>query len=132
MGLDRLIRLAVSTANAQTADVQGKVTFQRVKKNPDGSVKQDGRGNKEYESGVPIDAFIEDEQRPIRTEDGTKRQVNSKVTFFTSMEVDSEDKITLPNGKSGPILRIKALLDKAGDPYMTEVWLGTNVGVRRS
>jgi hypothetical protein len=132
MGLDSLIRLAVQTANDQTLDVQSLVTHRRVKKNPDGSVKQDGYGNKEYESPVQIRAFIEDEQRLIRTDDGTKRQVDAKVTVFTSRKVDSEDRLTLPDGRSGPLLRIKALLDAKGQPYMTEVWMGSTVGVRRS
>ena len=118
MGLDDLVRTAIATAKTVTADLQVSVTHAAFS-------SVDGYGKPSYASGVSRKALVESANRLIRTAAGQEVLSRTKVTFLSPVSVTTKDRITLPDGSTGPILDVRGLVDPSTSaPYMVEVFLG--------
>jgi hypothetical protein len=117
MNLADLIRNGI----AQAADVAGELRAEVI------HTPATGEGTYAATSGDPVTrlALVEDEIKPVRMGDGIDRLSMAHLTFLEPVTVTEHDTFTLPNGRTWPVLRSKALLDPNGEPYMTEVWLGS-------
>lgn len=128
MGFDNLVRDGIALAASLTADLQDGVTVARW-------TGTDGYNKPSYAAVITVQALVENKQRQIRTVAGEVVQSRTKVTILTPMTaqgsakrkepLDPRDKITMPDGRTGPILDIQGLIDPStGYPYMLEVYLG--------
>ena len=127
MGLSALVRGAVATANKITADLQPEVTLERwIGQNATGPLY----GEEEFLPAVVeygVDQIVNDAREIV--------PVQAKVTFIRPIEpegsrgrkepLDTRDRVKLPNGTSGPLVRVRGMVDgETGEPYMIEAWVG--------
>ena len=70
-------------------------------------------------------AIVEPYEQIYRSADGSSLAVKSRVTFLEFVEITTSDRLTLPGGGVGPILRIShAIADDDGNGLATVVLLG--------
>ncbi len=117
MSLADTIRTGVAVASRVTTDLQVTVAHSA----PSG---RDLYGKPTYGAAVNRDAVVSYEQRAITDKDGQQRISQAQVLFLANVTVAEDDKLVLPNGSTGPILRITQPADPAGGGYLTQVWLG--------
>jgi hypothetical protein len=118
MGLDAIVRRAVAKANTITASLQVEVTHEA-------RTGQDTYGAPTFAAAVARPAIVERKQKLIRDTNGQERLSQHKVTFLQPVTLDVRDRITLPDGTTGPILDIAGLVDAGTNaPYYAEVLLG--------
>lgn len=128
MGLDSIIRNAITLANSVTADLQTTVTHEAW-------IGQNSRGLPTYDDAVSRSAVVEFKQVRRRRPDGSETLQAARVTFVGPIAsngadgrrepIDNRDRITLPNGYSGPILEVLGVVDPTtGAPYALDVILG--------
>lgn len=128
MGLAAIVRSAVATANGVTSDLQVAVTHEAW-------TGVDGQGSSSYAAGVSRDAIVEHKQRLVRTAAGEMLMARARLMFLEPIPdngatgrrepIDPRDRITLPDGSTGPILDVQGMTDPATDrPYALEVFLG--------
>lgn len=128
MSLLDTLRLGVGIADKQTKSVQALVTFEKM------VMSNDGYGTKTYPMAVQLRAIVDWKQKQVRTQSGTLSVTRASVMFLdvaalalaTHGEgIDDNDKITLPDGTTGPILDMAGFIDAGtGQPLATEVFLG--------
>lgn len=127
MGLDTLVRSGIAVANKLTAKLQVPVSHE--------AWIGDTSNGPTFRAVVARQALFEKKQRLIRRPDGTEVQQQAMVTIIGPIAadgaanrrepIDPRDRITSPDGTTGPILDVKGLADPAtGFPYMYEVALG--------
>jgi hypothetical protein len=119
MSLLDAVRAGVAIANAQTKDLQAKVRYEKY-------TGTDGYGAKTYASAKLIPAIVDWQQKQLRTPEGTLSVSRASVTFLDpTIIVDDNDRITLPDGTTGPILDMAGFIDAGtGHPILTQVFLG--------
>lgn len=127
MGLLATVRSGVKTVDKLTRDLQTSTTFERY-------LSQDGAGDKTYAAAVTLKAIVEDKQEIVRTLSGGLSQSKTHITYLDVSAlstatggngVKEQDRITLPNGETGPILAVGGFIDRGTfDPIATEVYLG--------
>lgn len=118
MGLASVVRKGVAVANRVTQDLQPEVKHEVF-------VSQTGFGVPTFKSAITRRAIVEPRQRLIRMPDGSERWTQHQVTFLGNVAIDARDRLTLPGGKTGPILEIKGFADaERGGSFVTQVWLG--------
>jgi hypothetical protein len=127
MALPDIIRSAVKTANSVTQSLQALVTYER-------SLGDNGYGAINYAPPIEMKALVDWKQRMVRTAAGQLTVTRATVTFLdvnTLLQVteykglNDEDKITLPDGTTGPILDMGGFVDPGtGIPYATEAMIG--------
>lgn len=136
MGLGALVRNAVATANSLTGGTDGlqaEITHEPW-------TGLDGYGKPSYGSAVTRTAVVElvsQHARPaaVRLDSGEVLVVRATVTILSPITanaasgrkgpVDPRDRITLPDGTTGPILTINAPVDPAtAAPYFYEIGIG--------
>jgi hypothetical protein len=118
MGLDAIIRSGVKTAKTVTASLQVQVAHAAW-------TGQNAYGEPAYAAAVLRPAIVDWTQRLVRTSDG--REVLSVLTlvFLEPVTLDIRDKLTLPDGRTAPLLAFKGVVDPAtNQPYMTEAYCG--------
>jgi len=128
MSLLDVLRTGVAIANKVTKPVQAKVKFERA------VVSSDGYGTISYPTAVYLDAIVDWKQKQVRTASGVLSVSRASVTFVdiaqlktatNSTGIDDNDKITLPDGTTGPILDMAGFIDAGtGIPLATEVFIG--------
>lgn len=129
MGFDTLIQSGVAMANRLTKKLQPNVTLRRRNAAPDAF------GAVEEPTVLVVSALVERKQVMIRTRTGQEVQSQHKITFLEVIPdlgiagrrepIDESDELVLPDGTTGPILRIEALLNPTtGRGFLYEVWLG--------
>jgi hypothetical protein len=122
------LRAGVKTADKVTKPLQSKdVILEHY-------LGADGFGTKNYMMPVPIKALVDWRSSQVRTRDGLLTSSRSVVTFLdvkklalaTNGEgVGDFDRITLPDGTTGPILDLSGFIDAGTkQPFATEVMLG--------
>lgn len=122
------VRVGVAIADAVTRPLQPTVSFERC-------TGWDGEGTLSYAEGVvPLQALVEEKQRNVRTTSGNLTISSVTVTFLdvaalaaatSGAGVQVRDRITLPDGRTGPILNTGGFVDAGtGQPVATEVYLG--------
>jgi hypothetical protein len=92
-------------------------------------------GDPTYAAAVPIEALVELRADLKKNDEGTEILSKTKLTITRPIAangaagrrepIDPLDKITLPDGTTGPVITTEGLVDGTTDaPYMLEVWLG--------
>lgn len=128
MGLDSIIRSGVATIDAVTASLQVSVTH----------AAWTGHGNyaePTYATGVARKAIVVFKQRMRKLGNGQEVLQQASVVFPRPIAangtadrrepIDPRDKLTLPNGYTGPILDVQGVVDPLTNaPYSLEVILG--------
>jgi hypothetical protein len=127
MSLLDTLRIGVKIADQVTKPLQATVTFERF-------LTSGVSGDKSFASPVSMRAIVDWKQKQLRTPQGILSVSRASVTFLdinemvsaTSGEgVSDNDKITLPDGTTGPILDMSGFIDAGtGHPIATEVFLG--------
>ncbi|MES2360044.1 MAG: hypothetical protein V4529_17015 [Gemmatimonadota bacterium] len=126
MSLLDVLRGGVAIANKVTRPLQATVMYQR-------KTTADGYGPT-LAAAVPLHASVDYKKVQVRTQDGTLSTTRSIVTLLDIAEVvaataglgiGTEDRFTMPDGSSGPILDLGGFIDAGtGHPIATEVMLG--------
>lgn len=127
MGLLKIVRNAVKTADKVTKDLQATVSYSRY-------LSSDDYGAKTFAAAVSLRAIVDWKQKQLRTTAGVLSVSRASVMFLditavvlaTSGEgIDDNDLIVLPDGTTGPILDMAGFIDAGtGHPIATEVFLG--------
>lgn len=127
MSLLNVVRSAVAVADKVTRPLQATVTYQR-------KTGSDNYGTDTYAAAVSLHAIIDYKARQARTPEGELTVSRAVITLLDIDEVvaatggqgiNNDDKFTLPDGDTGPILDISGFIDAStGNPVATEVLLG--------
>jgi hypothetical protein len=130
MGLADIVRNGVALANRLTADLQAEVTHEAW-------TGQDDTGAPTYASAKTRTAIVERRQRLRRSPSGQELMSRHVVAFLAPIAangaadrqepIDPRDRITLPDGSTGPIIDVVSTVDSesaTGHGYMYEVYLG--------
>lgn len=127
MGLLKIIRGAVKTADKLTRDLQATTTFERA-------LSSDGAGGITYGTPTALKAIVEDKQEIVRTLSGGLSQSKTHITYLDvaallaatgGQGIKESDRITLPSGETGPILSVGGFIDAGtGQGMVVEVYLG--------
>jgi hypothetical protein len=127
VGLEDIIRSAVSIADSVSEDVQEDVVHQTW-------VGQDtGFGKQKPTVNVVRKALVEQKLQKVRLEDGTLVSTIAKLTFLKPIApngavgrvepIDPNDTFVLADGTIGHYLpNVQGL--RKGTPFLLEVWLG--------
>jgi len=127
MSLLDVLRTGVRIADNVTKSVQGDVTFER-------HLSTDAFGTKTYGGPIVMKAIVDYTRRQVRTSSGVMSLSRATVMFLNIGDVvlatsgdgiDDNDRITLPDGTTGPILKIDGFVDSVTThPLASEVMLG--------
>jgi hypothetical protein len=130
MSLADVVRSGISIANTVTEDgeLQLDVTLEAW-------TGSDAHGAPTYATAVSIPAIVEMKNRLVKLKNGEVVASRAQVTFLRPVTangatgrrepIDPRDKITLPDGETGPILDVEGLFDSSTNaPYMLSVFLG--------
>lgn len=132
MGLANIVRNAVKIADNVTKDLQVDVTHEAW-------TGRDAYDVPEFDDAVTLKALVEPMHRQVRLSNGQDVIQRAKVTIIGPVEdngggtatdprhepIDPRDRITLPDGTTGPILSVNGLTDPSTNrPYLYEVALG--------
>lgn len=127
MSLLDILRTGVKIANDVTAPIQATVSYERM-------TSKDEFGKPTYASPVQLKAIVEAKQQQVRANNGIMNTSRASVLFLditalvaatSGMGIDDEDKITLPDGSTGPILTYDGFVDAGtGKKLYTQVYLG--------
>jgi hypothetical protein len=122
-----VLRTGVKIADGVTKPLQATVTYERY-------IGENWQGSKTFAAPIPMKAIVDWKQKQVRTMSGILSVSRASVMFLsiqavviaTSGEgIDDSDKITLPDGTTGPILDMSGFVDaNTGHPIATEVYLG--------
>ena len=121
MSLRPSIRRAVRTARRSARLIEVDVLHKH-------GVTRDSSGRITYSFTDTLKAIVELVTQTFRDKVGAARVSRATITFLFPVAVGTSDKLTLPSGQTGPILRIsEGLADPSnadGGGYLTEVLLG--------
>lgn len=127
MSILNALRAGVKVADKITKPVQPSVTFER-------DLGTDAYGTKAYGTVVSLRAIVDWRQKQVRTPTGILSVSRASVMFLDiaalvaatgGTGISDNDKITLPDGTTGPILDLSGFIDAGtGQPLATEVFLG--------
>jgi hypothetical protein len=96
--------------------MQEKVTIRRF--------TGDGGVGDPVESTVKVDAIVERRMRRVRNANGEMVGSSTNVTILDpTIKVTTNDRVTLADGTSGPILSVTGPRDASGN-LLTQVYLG--------
>jgi len=122
------LRAGIKIADKVTKPLQAEVTYARA------VVDTSGYGDFTYPTTVPLRAIVDFARKQVRTREGvltvTRATIDlldiAEVVAATSGEgIGNDDKFTLPDGDSGPILDLSGFIDAGtGHPIATTVMLG--------
>lgn len=127
MGLLQTLRAGIAVADKITKPLQATVTYERATGN-------DGYGKTTFANGVPLKAIVDFARKQVRTTSGELSvtratidllDINAVVKATGGEGIGNDDRFTLPDGDSGPILDISGFIDAGtGHPIATTVMLG--------
>ena len=123
MSLRTNIRRAVKTARRSVRSIEVEVQHEY-------GISRSSSGRITYAHSEMRRAIVEPVVQTYRDAGGASRVSRATVTFLYSFSppVDAADRITLPNGESGPILRISEGVadpsNAAGGGFITRLLLG--------
>lgn len=121
------LRVGVKIADGVTKPLQPTVTLEVY-------AGSDSYGTDHYMTAVQLRAIVDWKQKQVRTSSGILSVTRASVMFLdvaalavatAGQGIDDNDKITLPDGTTGPILDMAGFIDAGtGQPLATEVFLG--------
>jgi hypothetical protein len=116
MDLSGLVADAVALANEQTDSLQVDIAHEAF-------LKVDGNTKPVYDDPVVRRGFVTQTSRWVRGKDDTVRQARFQIAILSSVAIDVRDRLTF-DGRTGPILDVKAFQKPNGGGYITEVTIG--------
>ena len=127
MSLLDTLRAGIAVADKVTQPLQATITFEKF-------MGSDEYGAPIYAAPTQLPAIVDWKQKQLRTQGGILSVSRASVLFIDINElmaatnnegVSDEDRITLPDGTSGPILDMAGFIDAGtGLPMTTEVFMG--------
>lgn len=143
MGLTDILVSAVAIADGVTSDIQVAVAHEPWK----GSTAS---GGPEFGDAVNLSGILEVKQRMVKLRTGDLVMSRANITFLSPIAasgmdsldqlhpeltedgatgrrepIDPRDKLTLPDGTTGPILDTEGLMNpKTNSPFFLQVFLG--------
>lgn len=123
------LRFGVELANKITrkGKIQAEVMYER-------QMSVNEYGDKVMAAAVPLHAIVDFTSKQVRTKDGTLTVTRATIDLLDIKEVaaatngegiDNNDKFTLPDGDTGPILDLSGFIDAGTThPIATTVMLG--------
>lgn len=117
MSLDNLIKSGIRTAASVTADLQASITHR--------AYLGDASDAPSYGTAATLTVIIEECRRFLGVDEfGSQLFATTKISYLAGdVTFGVQDEITMPSGKTVRILDVRAVLDKDGDPYMSEIYL---------
>lgn len=118
MGLSSLIHNVVKIADTVTKDLQAEIDHHEFK-------SRDGYGKPTYyddEGPTVRRVVVSHKQQKLFRDDGTEIISHMKILIVGKVAVGMHDKIVFPDGSTPPIINVKSMLDKDGNPYAVEVF----------
>jgi hypothetical protein len=114
-----IVRAGVAVANKVTAPLQAAVAWEAY-------TGEDGRGARTYAASRNVPALVEMKQQLVKTAEGDMTPSRASITFLDpTILLTNQDRITLPDGTTGPIIERMGLVDaKTGRPVMTQIFIG--------
>lgn len=128
MGFDGVLRAGLLVLDEVTSSLQVEVQhFQWI--------RQDEYGDSKYDSPVGRQAIVEPMHKMVHLADGRQVAIIAKVQFIRPIPphgavgrvepIDHRDKIVLPDGQTGPIIKNPGITDPTTTrPYFNEIMLG--------
>lgn len=127
MSLLDTLRFGVALADQITKPLQPTVMYER-------ELGTNEYGDKTYAGAVPLRALVDFTSKQVRTRDGILTVTRATIDLLDIVEVvaatngdgiGNNDKFTLPDGDTGPILDISGFVDAGTThPIATTVMLG--------
>ncbi len=132
MDLAAILTNGIAIADSVTKTVQGSITWEAF-------TGQDGYGAESYASPVTIRGIIDYTRRRRHNADGVLVTVIASVTILEvvtpngastnpprSEPIDVRDRITLPNGATGPIMQAPGAVynPAAARPFINDLLIG--------
>lgn len=128
MSLLDAIRAGVKVADSVTKPLQATVKYEReIKRN-------DGYGDLKYRPPVQLRAIVDFARKQVRTQAGVLTVTRATIDLLDiaavvaatdGQGIGNNDRFTLPDGDTGPILDISGFIDAGtGHPIATTVMLG--------
>src|SRR5215472_14566622 len=127
MSLLDVVRADVKVADKVTKPLQTTVKYEREN-------GIDGSGTRTFDLPLFLPAIVDYTSRMVRTREGILTACRSSVMFLDAQTLNqatkghgirTADRITLPNGETGPILDIMGFNDPGTlEPVATQVMLG--------
>lgn len=119
-----LLRSGIATADGLTKGVQGVITLEQC-------TGQDGKGKRTYATGIPVHAVIDLTRKQRTTGAGLVITVIAALTIMETVPangtaiatqprqepIDPRDRITLPDGRTGPIVSVPGAVLDPGTGY---------------
>lgn len=116
-----LLANAVAIANRVTNSLglQATILYEKYQ-------SVDGAGKRMYLAAVGVPAIVTLKQRQVRGTGGQLVMSRATIAILDpTIIVSTFDKITLPDGSTGPILDLEGFVDAStGHPILSEVLLG--------
>lgn len=123
MGLADIVRSGIATANSLTTSLQVPVQHYRY---ADATIDDTGK----VTWGAPIVrmGIIENARKQERQKEGRDVSSDVQVTFVSPFDIDTRDKMVLPDGNGDTVInRVAGVFDPLTKrTYMTQVWIGSN------
>lgn len=121
MALLDVVRAGIALAHSVTnaGNLQATVTHEAF-------VSQTAKGVRSYGAPVSRPALVEFKNHSVVSATGEMSVARATVTFLdASVVITDDDRITLPDGTTGPIIDRVGLVDKlTGQPVLTQIYLG--------
>lgn len=128
MSLLDVLRAGVKIADGVTKPLQADVTYEQA------TVDSTGYGGLVYGSAVKLRAIVDFARKQVRTPSGELTvtratidllDVEAVYTATGGLGIGNNDRFTLPDGDTGPILDISGFIDAGtGQPVATTVMIG--------
>ena len=127
MSLLDVLRSGIATADAVTKPLQPTVSYERY-------TGADLYGTPAFAASVSLRAIVDWKQKQLRTSTGVLSVSRASIMLLNIADVvtatggagiNDEDKFTLPDGTTGPILDMSGFIDAGtGHPIATEIFIG--------
>jgi hypothetical protein len=126
LDLGKLVREKVGLIDDLTASLQVTVVHEAAARDADGNVIRNVHGEVEYDDAVDRKAIVEYQNRVLVSPlTGKEQLLIAKVTLPRDVEITPDDRLTLPNGETAPIIRLEGVVDpETSRPYSTAAYLG--------
>lgn len=128
MSLLDALRAGVKIADSVTKPLQAEVTYERA------AVDSAGYGDLTYSAPVKLRAIVDFARKQVRTPSGELTVTRATIDLLDvaavvaatgGLGIGNNDRFTLPDGDTGPILDISGFIDAGtGQPVATTVMLG--------
>lgn len=117
MSLDNLVKSGIRMAASVTADLQASITHK--------AYLGDASDAPNYGTAATLTVIVEECRRFLGVDDfGAQLFATTKLTYLAGdVTFGVQDEITMPSGKTARILDVRAMLDKDGNPHMSEIYL---------